>query len=34
VGIRNIESAGGHVEDDVVFIPLQAPIVPPLEQAE
>ena len=34
VGIRNVESAGGHVEDDVVFIPLQAPIVPPLEQAE
>jgi len=34
VGIRNIESAGGHVKDGVVFIPLQAPIVPPLEQAE
>jgi hypothetical protein len=34
VGIRNIESAGGHVEDDVVFIPLQAPVVPPLEQVE
>ena len=34
VGIRNIESAGGHVEDGVVFIPLQAPVVPPLEQTE
>ena len=34
VGIRNIESAGGHVEDGVVFIPLQAPVVPPLEQAD
>ena len=34
VSIRNIESAGGHVEDGVVFIPFQAPIVPPLEQAE
>jgi hypothetical protein len=34
VGIRNIEGAGGYVEDGVVFIPLQAPIVPPLEQAE
>jgi hypothetical protein len=34
VGIRNIEGAGGHVEDGVVFIPLQTPLVPPLEQAE
>jgi hypothetical protein len=34
VGIRNIETAGGHVKDGVVFIPHQAPVVPPPEQVE
>ena len=34
VGIRNIESAGGRIEDGVLLIPNQVPVVPPLEQAE
>jgi len=34
VGIRNVDRHGGHVEDGVLFIPRQTPVVPPLEQTE
>ena len=33
-GKRNVERHGGHVEDGVLFIPVQTPTVPSLEQTE
>jgi hypothetical protein len=34
VGTRNVERHGGRIEDGVLLIPKQVPVVPPLEQTE
>jgi hypothetical protein len=34
VGTRNVERHGGRIEDGVLLIPNQVPVVPPLEQTE
>jgi hypothetical protein len=34
VGKQNVERYGGHIEDGVLFIPVQTPSAPPLEQTD
>jgi hypothetical protein len=32
IGLKNIVANGGKIEDDVIYIPVQTPTVPALEQ--